>query len=201
VEPLPVELLGHLGLFVAPDVLEPGACRLICGAMTAASGALARVWDGESDAVDTTVRRSRTVEVDSAAAAVVSEALDRVREPLARHFGVLLGSFQPPQFLLYRQGDFFDAHSDSDTDPAASEAVRERQVSAVLFLNAAGESGAYEGGALTFYGLFDGGVHRGDTGLAIAGAPGSLVAFPSEVVHAVKPVTRGERCTVVTWFC
>jgi SM-20-related protein len=68
----------------------------------------------------------------------------------------------------------------------------------VLFLN--GEGGAdqpssYGGGQLTFYGLM------GDRlGLPLAGRPGLLVAFRSDLVHAVTPVTRGERYTVVSWF-
>jgi predicted 2-oxoglutarate/Fe(II)-dependent dioxygenase YbiX len=34
----------------------------------------------------------------------------------------------------------------------------------------------------------------------VAGAPGSLIAFPSETTHEVTMVTGGERYTVATWF-
>jgi SM-20-related protein len=32
------------------------------------------------------------------------------------------------------------------------------------------------------------------------GEPGLLVAFRSDTVHEVLPVTHGERFTVVSWF-
>jgi hypothetical protein len=37
-------------------------------------------------------------------------------------------------------------------------------------------------------------------GLPIGGEPGMLVAFRSDVLQEVRPVTRGERQTVVSWY-
>jgi len=37
-------------------------------------------------------------------------------------------------------------------------------------------------------------------GMAFEAREGSLVAFRSEVVHGVAPVTHGERYSVTTWF-
>jgi predicted 2-oxoglutarate/Fe(II)-dependent dioxygenase YbiX len=40
----------------------------------------------------------------------------------------------------------------------------------------------------------------GSIGLPVTGEAGSLIAFPSDMVHEVTPVSRGERYTVVSWF-
>jgi len=37
-------------------------------------------------------------------------------------------------------------------------------------------------------------------GFSLSGQPSLLVAFDSMVPHEVKPVTRGDRVTIVTWF-
>jgi predicted 2-oxoglutarate/Fe(II)-dependent dioxygenase YbiX len=71
-----------------------------------------------------------------------------------------------------------------------------------VFLNGsdAGEPAGYSGGSLTFYGLMDDGAGGESVGLPLAGELGLLVAFPSDLLHSVSPVTAGERYTLVTWF-
>jgi SM-20-related protein len=34
----------------------------------------------------------------------------------------------------------------------------------------------------------------------VQGETGALIAFPSEMLHEVTPITRGERFTIVSWF-
>ena len=133
-------------------------------------------------------------------AARIREELLRALPGLATHFELGLIGMQPPQFLLYREGDFFRPHHDDSTEPDAPDFVRQRSVSAVVFVNGSAEPTAYSGGSLTFYGLMDEGVTGESVGLPLAGETGLLVAFPSHLVHAVSPVTAGERYTVVTWF-
>ena len=104
--------------------------------------------------------------------------------------------------MIYREGDFFLPHEDSGHEPDDVEEVKERQVSAVLFLNAESEvpgPDIYGGGSLSFYGLIDDPRMKG-RGIPLIGEPGLLVAFRPELVHEVTPVTHGERYTVVTWF-
>jgi predicted 2-oxoglutarate/Fe(II)-dependent dioxygenase YbiX len=116
---------------------------------------------------------------------------------------VRLTGWQRPQFYVYEPGDFFVPHQDrNDTDPTAPDWVRSRQVSVSILLNdeRGGLDGqAHRGGGLVFYG------HRGDrpgTGFAIPLEPeeGMLVAFPSDWIHEVRPVTSGRRYSIVTWF-
>jgi predicted 2-oxoglutarate/Fe(II)-dependent dioxygenase YbiX len=54
------------------------------------------------------------------------------------------------------------------------------------------------GGALRLYGLAD----PGDPAVPfdIVPAAGTLVAFPSDVLHEVLPVTAGVRDAIVDWF-
>ena len=63
-------------------------------------------------------------------------------------------------------------------------------LSAIFFLN-----DDYEGGELTFKNTFD------DTVEEVEKKAGSIVIWPSNFLfpHAVKPVTSGERFTVVAW--
>jgi predicted 2-oxoglutarate/Fe(II)-dependent dioxygenase YbiX len=103
---------------------------------------------------------------------------------------------------LYREGDFFRAHPDDSAKADAPDFVRRRSVSAVVFLNGVSptESDGYSGGSLVFYGLMDDGTSEESVGLALAGETGLLIAFPSELVHSVSPITAGERYTLVGWF-
>ena len=49
----------------------------------------------------------------------------------------------------------------------------------------------YEGGEFEFYG------HK----KSIKPTKGTVIVFPSYMVHRVKPVTKGIRYSVVAWFC
>ena len=54
--------------------------------------------------------------------------------------------------------------------------------------------------AMTFYDLLPASSSGSKAGLPLTGTPGLLVAFDAAAIHAVSPVTRGERYTIVTWF-
>jgi len=203
VKPLPAEFLTRFGLYAQREFLSPEVCASLSDEMRAATGAPATVAEGqEGDAVDETYRRTKQAKVSAATAARIGDELLKAVPGLAKHFGRPLAGMQTPQFLLYREGDFFRAHPDDSTKPDAPDFVRQRSVSAVVFLNGAtpGEPAGYAGGSLTFYGLMDDSVSGESVGLPLAGEAGLLVAFPSHLVHSVSPVTAGERYTVVSWF-
>ena len=148
---------------------------------------------GSRDALNLAVRTAWEVPIPDAAD--VSTRVTALRSELSDHFGGPLGDLEEPTFLLYRAGGFYRPHRDraSRTDDAAGTA-RARRVSIVVFLNA-----GYTGGALTLYGLIDDPVWR-DYGFAVPATTGLLVAFPSDLLHEVTPVTAGERYTAVSWF-
>ena len=200
--PLPAEFFTRFGLYAEREFLTPEECASLRDEMRAAPAAPATVAEGQQDAVDEEHRRTKQADVSPTTAARVREKLLEEVHGLAKHFERGLVGVQAPQFLVYREGDFFRPHHDDSEKPDAPEFVRQRSVSAVVFLNGAtpGEPAGYSGGALTFYGLMDDGVSGESVGLPLAGETGLLVAFPSQIVHSVSPVTAGERYTLVTWF-
>lgn len=86
--------------------------------------------------------------------------------------------------------------------PDAPDLSRRRTVSAIVFLNTESEhggEGSYSGGSVAFYGVMNmPGLEK--HGVALKGRSGLLVAFRSDILHEVYPVTAGTRNTIVTWF-
>ncbi len=50
----------------------------------------------------------------------------------------------------------------------------------------------YEGGDLL--------LHEGEEGIPLLKEQGTLLLFPSYILHEVTPVTKGERNSLVTWI-
>ncbi|MGI8429753.1 MAG: 2OG-Fe(II) oxygenase [Solirubrobacteraceae bacterium] len=195
-------LLARFGIFVRKGLLDPDLCQRLSAEMRSASRHPATVRaiseDGVADEVDEEHRRTQMAEVSEASVALIEERLLGVKPALEEHFSMQLSTLQPPQFLVYREGDFFRAHIDNASERLAGDRVARRRLSVVMFVNS-GES-EYGGGALTFYGLLDQDARGESVGIPLAGAPGLFVAFRSGTVHSVTPVTAGERCTVVSWL-
>lgn len=157
---------------------------------------------GQAYGVDTTVRSAKWVEVEETTVSMVRSRLLDLKPAVERHFNVSLKGCQQPQFLAYREGDFYLPHRDRPDDPDAAAFAAERKVSVVIFLNSESpepRQDAYGGGALTFYGLIDTPLGK-SVGIPLAGQSGLLIAFPSEIPHEVQPVTYGERYTIVSWY-
>lgn len=199
----PVSFFNGFGLLGVPGFLGAEACERLRSEISDATTVSVTVGeDGGRFAVDESYRKTRRANVSSAASSLVTQRLEELRPQVAETFGIEVSGFQEPQFLIYRVGDFFRLHRDRDPAEDAAIFSSERRVSAVVFLNAEsadGEPGTHSGGALTLYGLMDDG--RGGTiGLPVSAETGALIAFPSDTAHEVKPVTRGERYSVVSWL-
>jgi SM-20-related protein len=199
----PVSFFGSFGLLAVPTFLERDLCAEIRQEMATAGEVAATVRGADrSYAVDQQSRRTNWAEVSEETSSLVSERLMSLRKEVAEVFGVEVSDVQRPQFLRYREGDFFAAHQDRGSDRKGAEFAQQRQVSAVIFLNDETNEprpDTYEGGALTLFGLLDSGDDR-NVGLPVTGEAGALIGFPSEMLHEVTPITRGERFTVVSWF-
>jgi predicted 2-oxoglutarate/Fe(II)-dependent dioxygenase YbiX len=142
----------------------------------------------------------RYAKMDEATHVCVHARLRQIQPQLEAHFGLPLSGFEEPNFLRYGPGAFYKPHQDANPD-SPPQTIR-RQVSVVIFLNGPGNdssSDCFAGGALTFYGLMQGAQWE-SCGLPLEPEPGLLVAFRSDTMHEVQPVTSGERYTVVTWF-
>jgi PKHD-type hydroxylase len=94
----------------------------------------------------------------------------------------LAGDPEPYQYTLYRNGDYYEWHMDKG---AMAES---RKLSATLQLS---ESVEYTGGDLE--------LHLG-TVEKMPRRRGTLVIFPSYVLHRVTHVTAGTRQSLVCWF-
>jgi SM-20-related protein len=201
----PGQVLANFGLFVKPDFLDADARQDLTDEIRSSTvtADATIVSEARGTKLDTQARKTRNVKVSRDAQQVVAERLQALIPELEKHFGVQLKGFQAPSFLTYREGDYFHAHKDGDAhNDDVPEHIRERKVSVVMFVNSeAADPGdeVFGGGSLVFYGLMGGGRGEG-IGIPLNGTRGELVAFPSDVMHEVKPVTHGERHTIVSWF-
>lgn len=195
-------ILGHLGFFVRRGLLSRELCRLIRGEMAAATQvpAMVRPVGEASGVVDQRTRRTGVASVSASTRAIMEDHLRATKPALEHHFEVQLSGWQRPRFYVYEEGDFFTPHRDRDTDdPAAPDWIKARQVSVSVFLNdekGGADSESYSGGCMVFYG------RRGDGTFAIPleSEQGMLVAFRSDWIHEIRPVTSGRRYSIVTWF-
>ena len=97
------------------------------------------------------------------------------------------GMFEPPSLMKYESpSGKYDWHM--DVGPGAVPSMR--KISYSLLLN----PGEYEGGELCFHiGRNLDIPHPGQDTI------GSLIVFPSYLVHKVTPVTKGTRYAIVGW--
>jgi predicted 2-oxoglutarate/Fe(II)-dependent dioxygenase YbiX len=196
-----VQFFAHVGLFIRSNFLEPSACADLQTtlAQTAwTSGKVAR--DSQPECLDESVRKVRRLDVDRALWTSVRERLWALKPELERHFHCQLTSCDGPDFLAYDRGAFYAPHADCGVH------YQTRRVSVVIFLNDARDdlsepagTAGYAGGELTFLGLLSGPAWE-NCPLPLSGQAGLLVAFSSDIVHEVKPVTSGQRYTIVGWF-
>ncbi len=100
-----------------------------------------------------------------------------------RYWFDLLGFHQELQLTRYSEGDFFDWHLDF----GAGE-ISARKLSMTIQLS---DADAYEGGDLQFM------INN-----KIENAPrekGTIIIFPSFIMHRVTPITKGTRQSIVGW--
>jgi SM-20-related protein len=197
------DFFGRYGLFTINGFLDEQACALIRAEMRRAPAIPGDVGlhNGEY-VVDERIRKVLCAAVRDSTIALIENRLRTLKPLLESHFAITLGSNSPPQFLVYEDGAFYRPHRDSRSDPGAAEFSKARQISVSIFLNGerpSPELNSYGGGSLTFYELFNNppGVN---IGFPLVGACGLLVAFPSNMLHSVAPITHGVRYSIVTWF-
>jgi len=196
------ETLARYGLFFEPAFLDPGACAALCALARDSPSRPATVISRGVARLDPELRRAHCADPAPGALGAVEDRLRALVPRLERHFGVALSGLQRLQLVVYREGDFFRAHSDSDAHPESPGRLRDRKVSVVVFLNEpsrASDAEGFGGGSLAFYRLVEPPTWD-NSRLTLDPARGLLVAFRSSIFHEVTPVTRGERFTVVTWF-
>ncbi|MFL6728138.1 MAG: Fe2+-dependent dioxygenase [Sphingomicrobium sp.] len=97
-------------------------------------------------------------------------------------------SIAPPLITRYKPGMRYGAHTDAAFITLPGGTLRS-DLSCTIFLN---EPESYEGGALH--------IQLGDAALAFKLPPGAAVFYPSDTLHQVEPVTKGERLVAITFI-
>ena len=94
----------------------------------------------------------------------------------------------PPMMTRYKPGMKYGAHADSAFIQLPQGTIRS-DVSSTVFLN---DPADYDGGELK--------VRLGDSELSFKLKPGEAILYPSDSLHQVAPVTRGERLVAITFI-
>jgi len=94
----------------------------------------------------------------------------------------------PPMLTRYKPGMKYGPHTDAAFLPLPQGSIRS-DLSCTIFLN---EPGEYDGGELH--------ISLGDADLSFKLKPGEAVVYPSDTLHQVVPVTKGERLVAITFI-
>lgn len=94
----------------------------------------------------------------------------------------------PPLLAKYAPGMAYGVHGDAAFLPMGARAIRS-DLSCTVFLS---DPEAYDGGELA--------VHLGTRPILFKGNAGSAVIYPSNTLHEVRPVARGERLVGLTFM-
>ncbi|HEV2708169.1 MAG TPA: 2OG-Fe(II) oxygenase [Pyrinomonadaceae bacterium] len=195
--------LERFDLYLVRDFLDAQTCAELVAEVRAAWGGPATVYrPGAPSPVDERLRRTTRHMLSEETTERVRQLLLARKAEVEKHFGIALKDCEDPQFLRYREGDFFVAHQDGNTEQLQFDHLRVRRVSVVVFLNRQSDEPAPEafgGGSLVFY---EPNVDpaRKELGFPLAVEAGLLVAFRAETTHEVVPVTHGERFAIVCWY-
>jgi PKHD-type hydroxylase len=113
------------------------------------------------------------------------QAFGRSEEFREFAFPVLIA---PPMITRYQPGMHYGAHADSAFIQLPGGTLRS-DLSCTIFLN---EPESYEGGSLH--------IVLGDAEMQFKLPPGYAIIYPSDTLHQVDPVTKGERLVAITFI-
>ena len=116
---------------------------------------------------------------------LLKTALARSPEFMEFVFPVALA---PPMMTRYKPGMKYGAHADAAFIQLPGATIRS-DLSCTIFLN---EPKDYEGGELH--------LRLGDAELSFKLKPGEAIVYPSDSLHQVVPVAKGERLVAITFI-
>jgi SM-20-related protein len=191
-----------LGLFTQQNFFDSPSCAQIREQLMSAECEKATIVgsDPARGTVDESFRKVLCASVEKSAICSVKERLEQLKPRLEEHFNLTLAGFEDPTFLIYREGAFYKPHLDASPD--SPDFITKRRVSVVIFLNGGTSESVpdgYGGGSLTFYGLMKEPQWE-KCAFPLQAEPGLLIGFRSDTLHEVRPVTFGQRFTIVTWY-
>ncbi len=112
-------------------------------------------------------------------------ALVRSEELHLFGFPVLIA---PPLLSRYKPGMKYGPHTDVAFLQVGPMSIRS-DLSCTIFLN---DPNSYEGGGLH--------IRLGDASIRFKLPPGYAIVYPSDTLHEVEPVTKGERLVAITFM-
>jgi PKHD-type hydroxylase len=118
-------------------------------------------------------------------AQILQQALVRSEEFREFAFPALIG---PPMMTRYKPGMRYGQHTDAAYLQLPTALIRS-DLSCTIFLN---DPKDYEGGALH--------IRLGDASIRFKLNPGEAIIYPSDTLHEVEPVTKGERLVAITFI-
>jgi SM-20-related protein len=193
---------AHPNLFLLRDFLDPQACATLRAEADSAPTTPAPVYiQGSPGHVHEDVRRTTSLHPSDGTITQIQTLLLQQKTALENFFGLHLADCERPQFLRYREGDFFVRHRDGNTQQLEFDHLKIRRISIVVCLNDSSPTPQVDtfcGGSLNFYAPDDDVTESAV--FSLAAETGLLVAFPAETLHEVMPVTHGERFTIISWF-
>lgn len=159
---------------------EVGECRKIA--------ASAPFIDGKITNPHNTAKQNEQLHDQAAyqkSSELLKSALARSPEFMEFAFPVALA---PPMMTRYKPGMKYGAHADAAFIQLPGATIRS-DLSCTIFLN---EPKDYEGGELH--------LRLGDAELSFKLKPGEAIVYPSDALHQVVPVTKGERLVAITFI-
>lgn len=173
---------AHVSLVATmPGVFSPDDCARILALAQHRTGHSGTV-DARADANDPIRRSTVRFVYPGEDADWVFARLDQAVLRLNAAYGFeLQGFFEGVQVASYGEGGHYGWHMDIGPDVFST-----RKLSLSVQLTREAD---YDGGELEF-------LVGGDVA---SRAQGTLIAFPSFLVHRVRPITRGERWSLVSW--
>jgi predicted 2-oxoglutarate/Fe(II)-dependent dioxygenase YbiX len=193
------ELLHEVGTLALPEVLDERARATIRAQLEADAGESTKPYSPDTMAreLDPEFARSRTSWGSPQTRGLVTAAIGLRLAELEDFWRRPLELNPELHFLTYDVGDYIRPHKDVivptiDTESPGvelPEKIRERLVVFTLFLN-----DDFEGGEFALLPGFP------RPPLVVQAAPGTMVAFPSDLAHAVRTVTAGRRHSITGWF-
>jgi len=159
---------------------EVGECRKIA--------AVAPFIDGRISNPHNTAKQNEQLHDPSAyqkSSELLRQAMLRSPEFMEFAFPVALA---PPMMTRYKPGMKYGAHADAAFIQLPGATIRS-DLSCTIFLN---EPADYEGGELH--------IQLADADLKFKLKPGEAIIYPSDTLHQVVPVTKGERLVAITFI-
>lgn len=190
------ESLIDLGIWIKRDFLpEAFRRRLLDNAEASQHELLPVERDGVGRVTDRDVRRSSSVTIDQGLARELDEMVGSLREDLPDG-AIPEDAVQLPfqKVLCYRAGDFFVPHSDERPVPFGPNRTLIGHRKAIVIVGLS-DPEDYDGGELELFGLIGNGSDHpfADCGIPIKLPAGAAVSYQADVIHGVRPVTRGSR--------